>query len=247
MNDFVDIHTHTIASGHAYNTLEEMLQAGLTAGLRVMGITEHAPAMPGTCHEFYFANYRVLPRERDGMRLMFGAEANVLDKEGTLDLSDELLRHMDVVIASLHPPCIVSGTASENTEALINAMRNPNVHIIGHPDDARFPLDYKCLIKAAKEYHVLLEVNNSSLSNYSYRPGARENYKMMLKLCERYGVPVLLGSDAHYREFVGDHRLAKELLEETGFPEQLVMNTDAERFLKFIEEKKQEEVRRKRL
>ena len=41
---FIDIHTHTLASGHAYSTLEEMLQAGLDAGLKIMGITEHQAA-----------------------------------------------------------------------------------------------------------------------------------------------------------------------------------------------------------
>lgn len=239
MKDFIDIHTHTLASGHAYSTLEEMLQAGIDAGLSIMGITEHAPAMPGTCHEFYFANYRVLPREKEGMRILFGAEVNVCDNEGTLDLKDALLSHLDVAIASLHPPCMKSGTAKENTMALVQAMKHPSIHIIGHPDDARFPLDYEYLVKSAKEYQVLLEVNNSSLSPASYRPGARENYKTMLDLCVKYEVPILMGSDAHYRSFVGDHRLAIGLLKEIGFPEQLVANSDTEQFLRFIDGKKQ--------
>lgn len=239
MRDFVDVHTHTIASGHAYSTLEEMLQAGVDAGLRIMGITEHAPAMPGSCHKFYFANYRVLPREKEGMRILFGAEVNVCDKDGTLDLDDGILSHLDVAIASLHPPCMKSGTAEENTKALAQVMRHPSIHIIGHPDDARFPLDYEYLVKAAKEYRVLLEVNNSSLSPASYRPGARENYKTMLDLCMRYEVPVLMGSDAHYRTFVGEHGLAAALLEEIGFPERLIANSDTKQFLKFIDGKKQ--------
>lgn len=239
MKDFVDIHTHTLASGHAYSTLEEMLQAGVDAGLKIMGITEHAPAMPGSCHEFYFSNYRVLPREKEGMRILFGAEVNVCDKEGALDLRDFVLSHLDVAIASLHPPCMKSGTAEENTRALVQAMKRPSVCIIGHPDDARFPLDYEYLVKAAKEEQVLLEVNNSSLSPASYRPGARENYKTMLALCMRYEVPVLMGSDAHYRTFVGDHRFAVELLTEIGFPEQLVVNSDPEQLIQFIDGKKQ--------
>ena len=62
MKDILDSHTHTIASGHAYSTLHEMARAAADKGLELLGITEHAMAMPGTCHEYYFMNMRSLPR-----------------------------------------------------------------------------------------------------------------------------------------------------------------------------------------
>ena len=43
MKDILDLHTHTIASGHAYNTLYEMAQAAADKGLAVYGCSEHAP------------------------------------------------------------------------------------------------------------------------------------------------------------------------------------------------------------
>ena len=46
MIDLLDLHTHTIASGHAYNTLYEMAQAAADKGLSLYGCSEHAPAMP---------------------------------------------------------------------------------------------------------------------------------------------------------------------------------------------------------
>ena len=60
MNYEFDLHTHTIASGHAYSTIKEMANSAKEKGLKLLGITEHAPTMPGTCHEFYFQNFRVL-------------------------------------------------------------------------------------------------------------------------------------------------------------------------------------------
>ena len=45
----MDLHTHTVASGHAYCTLREMAKAASDKGLELLGITEHAPKMPGTC------------------------------------------------------------------------------------------------------------------------------------------------------------------------------------------------------
>lgn len=45
MDYLLDVHTHTIASGHAYNTIMEMAKAGFDKGLKLLGITEHAPMM----------------------------------------------------------------------------------------------------------------------------------------------------------------------------------------------------------
>ncbi len=75
MKDIMDLHTHTTASGHAYNTLYEMARsASGERGAHAVGSTDHAPKMPGTCHEFYFINFKVIPRtpvrrkDTDGVR-----------------------------------------------------------------------------------------------------------------------------------------------------------------------------------
>ena len=59
----LDLHTHTVASGHAYCSLREMAKVASEKGLEVLGVTEHAPGMPGTCHQYYFDNLRVVPRK----------------------------------------------------------------------------------------------------------------------------------------------------------------------------------------
>ena len=58
MNYVLDVHTHTIASGHAYNTMREMAKAAADKGLELLGITEHAMAMPGTCLCIFFSRSR---------------------------------------------------------------------------------------------------------------------------------------------------------------------------------------------
>ena len=98
----MDLHTHTVASGHAYCTLREMARAASDKGLELLGITEHAPKMPGTCHKFYFQNIKVVPREMYGIQLLLGSEVNILDAAGTVDLEQKTLEKLDVVIASLH-------------------------------------------------------------------------------------------------------------------------------------------------
>lgn len=224
----LDLHTHTIASGHAYNTLREMAKAASDKGLSVLGITEHAPKMPGTCHSFYFHNLKTVPRELYGIRLLLGSEVNIMDFEGNIDLEERDLKGMDIIIASLHTPCIKPGSIKENTTAYLKVMENPYVNIIGHPDDGRYPVDYRALVEGAKEKGKVLELNNHSLDPKCFRRDARENDLKMLEFCKEYAVPVIMGSDAHFDTLIGEFSMAKKLLEEVDFPEELVLNRSVE-------------------
>lgn len=225
MKDILDLHTHTIASGHAYNTIQEMTKAAAERGIELLGITEHAPTMPGTCQLFYFQNLRVVPREQYGVRLMLGSEVNILDFDGKIDLPEDILQKLDLCIASIHPPCFLAkGTIEQNTNAILKAIENPYVDIIGHPDDGRFELDYKKIVEKAKEYKVLLELNNASLSPNGFRKNSKENMLKILHFCAEYKVQVIMSSDAHVYSEVGNHSYVKELIKQTSFPEELIIN-----------------------
>jgi len=234
MDDILDLHTHTIASGHAYNTLYEMARSAADKGVRLYGCSDHAPAMPGSCHEFHFVNFKVIPRELFGIHILMGCELNIMNYNGKIDLANRYLKRMDYAIASIHEPCYRSGTAKENTAAYLGAIANPYVNIIGHPGDGRFPIEYEPIVEAAARHHKLLEVNNSSLHPQSPRPQARVNYLTMLELCKQYRVSIIMNSDAHIEADVGNHGLAMQLLEEVSFPEELVVNTSFEKLLPFI-------------
>lgn len=233
-----DTHTHTIASGHAYNTLDELVREASKKGLEVIAITDHTPAMPGGAHAFHFANLRVIPNEMYGVRILKGAETNIMDYEGHIDLEEDTLKGLDMAIASLHPPCIPFGNKEEVTSCLEKVMENPYINIIGHPGDARYPIDMERLVKKAKETKTLLEVNIASLRPTSYRPGVRENLVEMLKYCKDYENPIILGSDAHFHLDVGMFDEGIALLEELEFPEHLVLNTDAKRLIAYISQKR---------
>lgn len=226
MRYILDTHTHTLASGHSYSTIREMAHAASQKGLELLGITEHAPKMPGSCHEFYFQNLKVVERQMCGVELLLGAELNILDADGTVDLPEKILRKLDITIASLHTPCMTPGTEAENTKAYINAIKNPLINIIGHPDDRRYPVNYREMVLAAKEYHTLIELNNSSLTEGGARVNAKPLDIEILGLCAEYEVPIVVGSDAHIDSAVGNHDKAAALLEEVHFPEHLIVNQD---------------------
>ncbi|QUH19727.1 phosphatase [Alkaliphilus sp. B6464] len=228
MKALIDIHCHTIVSGHAYSTMEEMISRAKEKGLRVLGIADHAPSMPGSTHVFYFSNLSVVPRKIDELILLKGVEANIMDYEGNIDMPVEILEKLDYVIASLHPPCIDPGTIEENTNAIINTMKNPYVKIIAHPDDSRYPIDHEAIVKASKKYNVALEVNNSSLKPDSFRTGAYENVKSILNLCKKYETKVIFGSDAHISYDIGEFTNCIDIMEEIDFPKELIINYSTE-------------------
>lgn len=220
-----DVHTHTTASGHAYGTVHEMAEAAAEHGLEVLGITEHDKGIPGTCDEIYFMNMRVIPRKMHGIKMLFGAEINILDEKGTLSMSSDLIdRCLDIRIAGIHDLCYTVGTVAQNTNAYVKAIENPQIDIISHPDDSRIPIDLETIVNAAKENHTLLEVNNSSLNPLSSRVNAWENLQVMLALCKEKSVPVVANTDSHFTDTVGIFNHVEDLFEKTDFPEELVIN-----------------------
>ena len=79
MQTLLDVHTHTIVSGHAFCTLNEMIAEAQKHELTLFGVTEHGPAIPGTCTDIYFRNLHVVPRQYGNMRLLLGAELNIIE------------------------------------------------------------------------------------------------------------------------------------------------------------------------
>lgn len=230
----LDVHTHTLASGHAFSTLQEMAQAAADKGLKLLGITEHSPGIPGTCNPIYFRNLHVVPRRMYGIELLLGAEINIVDTEGTLDLDEKTMQMLDIRIAGIHSLCYRQGTRQENTNGMIKAIANPYTHIISHPGDGTAELCFEPIVLASKEHHTLLEINNSSLKPCRNKPEARANNLEILRLCKRYEVPVILGSDAHISFDIATYDYVWQLVAETEFPEELIMNTSVEKFKDYL-------------
>ena len=230
----LDVHTHTIASGHAFSTLQEMAQAAADKGLKVLGITEHSPGVPGTCHPIYFRNLHVVPRRMYGVELLLGAEINILDGKGNLDLDEDYMKMLDIRIAGIHSLCYEYGTIEENTHGMVQAISNPFIHIISLPGVCTAALQFEQMVLASKEHHTLLEINNSSLKPTRNKPDARENNLTILRLCKKYEVPVILGSDAHISFDIARYDNLYELLQLTGFPEELIMNRDVKSFKEYL-------------
>lgn len=98
-----------------------------------------------------FSEFEGLPREIYGVKILYGAEVNILDLEGNIDLADEVLEKLDVVNASIHAPCYKDGDATDHTSAYLAIVNNPLVDVICHSGSPAFVYDYEKSIDLAKE------------------------------------------------------------------------------------------------
>lgn len=234
MKPFVaDVHMHSILSGHAFGTVRELAFEAAQRNMKLIGVTEHGPGIPGTCDPILFRNFIDAPRVLYGVEMLYGSETNVLNS-GEVDLDQRHLNCLDYAIAGIHGLCYENVGAVKNTDNVISCMKNHKVKFISHPDDNNNPVDYPALVQGAKEYGVALELNNSSLRKPRLRPGCVENYKKMLPLCMEYGVPIIVNTDSHDPSQVGDFTLARAFLEQMAFDENLILNNDLEKLKAFL-------------
>ena len=106
----LDSHTHTLASGHAYNTIMEMAKAAVDQKLELLAVTDHAMAMPGDLPFFLFYEFAFSSAQHVRNRGTVWFRSKYYDHDGKLDMSQGLLEQMDVVVASMHTPCLKPGS-----------------------------------------------------------------------------------------------------------------------------------------
>jgi len=228
----VDLHTHTISSGHAYSTLSENALAASRKGITLLGMTDHGPSMPGAPHLYHFGNLAILPDELYGVRILPGVEANITNHEGELDLPVQYLSRMKIVLVGLHEIAYPGGTSEQNTKAYIKAMENPYTDMMVHPGRPYFEMDLEHIAQMSAQLNIPVEINNSSLAKE--KKGAWDNCRRLARYMAKYKSPVILGSDAHFWDRVGNFSHALELVREVGILEHQVLNTSPERVLEYL-------------
>jgi putative hydrolase len=80
-------------SGHAFCIVNECVEAAQDKSLTLLAITDHGPSMENPAHEGYFEMSTRLPKRFGTLGVLFGCEANVLNREGDIDLSSKTLLH----------------------------------------------------------------------------------------------------------------------------------------------------------
>lgn len=235
MNIIADLHTHTSVSAHAFSTMKEMIDAAAEKGLLGIGITNHGPSLPDGAHLSYFGALKNLKRSIKGVSVIRGVEANIIDYNGALDLDDQRLSQMDLVIASMHAPCLAHTDEDKITAAWLAVAENPRVDIIGHCGSDAYKFDYETAIQAFSKNNKVVEINSHSFRG---RAGSDVNCREIARLCKKYGVMTAANSDAHIWYDVGRIGPSVALLEECKMPPELVLNAAFEPMAQWFYERK---------
>jgi putative hydrolase len=226
-----DLHCHTVASVHAYSTIRENIDAAKRKGLIALAITDHGVKLPEGPQQSFFSNLPSLPEYAEGLRLLRGVEANIMGYNGELDMPESILQKLDFTIASFHDLCTMPGSVEDHTRAYLALAENPYVKIIGHSGTPEFAYDYEKLIPVFKRNGKIVEINAHT---FICRQSSVNNCRRIARLCMKYEAPVAVNSDAHSEFELGNFDKALAMLEEIGFPEELIVNSSKERLNAFL-------------
>lgn len=234
MKILTDLHTHTTATPHAYSTVTENAVSAKEKGLEAIAMTNHF-GVGDAPHIWHFINIGAVPKEIHGVRVFRGAEVNILDLDGTIDMPEDVMSTLDIVIASIHRPAHQGFEGMDHTKAYLNVVANPYIDIIGHSGSPDWKYDYETVVKRAGELGKMIEINANT---FHIRKGNVPNCREIALMCKKHGTHICVNSDAHYCESVGNVELPLKMLEEIDFPEELIANRSLDALRSFMKRRK---------
>ena len=240
MRIFGDYHTHTIYS-HGKGTIRDNVEAAIDKGLAEVAISDHGPGhMTYGVKRENFKKMRqeidMLNEEYKDIKILLGVEANILSREGEIDINDEITSLIDILLVGFHfgakPKTVkdaydlyalnqiskrsqrlLSKSIDINTRAMINAINNYDIDLITHPG-AKLNIDIIEVARAAGKRNTALEINShhGHLSVEELRLAMNENVKFMIN------------SDAHRKEDVGNVKEGIDRAIEVGLDKKKILN-----------------------
>jgi DNA polymerase (family 10) len=193
-----DLQVHSTYSDGKLSMLE-MARAAAKRGIQVIAFTDHSVSLGVTGglsmadHKKQAAEIKKIQKELGDSILVLHATEVEIKADGSLDYPDDFLASLDLVLASLHTS--LRQPREKIMLRLLNAIRNPNVDIIGHPTGRLIPdregadVDVDALLKAAAETGVALEINA--------HPVRLDLDDVHARRAKELGIPISINTDAH--------------------------------------------------
>jgi DNA polymerase (family 10) len=192
-----DLHVHSKWSDGAH-TIAEVAAAAQGRGLAYFAMTDHSKGL-GVAHGLTVERLieqrkeiEAFNKKQRGFRVLHGTEMDIRG-DGSLDFPDEVLKGLDVVVASIHSGFRQS--REQITARIVAAMRNPYVSIIAHPtgrllgERDAYEVDMEELLRVAEETGTALEINA-----YPFRLDLNDTHARRAK---ELGVPLVINTDTH--------------------------------------------------
>jgi len=233
----IDLHSHSLFSNCGIHTCIEMLKHANNQGMTALAITDHGLTLGGRLNNNF---YERLVDPIPGIRLLKGIECNLLETPGAIDCPKQYLPYMDIVLLGIHNNLERNLGKTTYTDMLLQAMEeNPFVDILAHLNVAHYEVDFKVVARTAMRHGMAIEINNSKCLPRRSSPQATE---ALILTCRDLGCPVVVSSDAHALNEIGQDGLIRPILESFDFPEALILNRNPEIIYNFIEQRRKHKV-----
>ncbi|HZN83051.1 MAG TPA: PHP domain-containing protein [Mycobacterium sp.] len=224
-----DLHVHSNWSDGSA-PIDEMMLAARELGHEYCALTDHSPRLTianGLSPERLRKQLDVIDELQDAvapMRILTGIEVDILE-DGSLDQEEELLKRLDVVVASVHSK--LSMDAPSMTRRMLKAVQNPHADVLGHctgrlvtggrgiRPESKF--DAEKVFTACRDHGTAVEINS--------RPERRDPPTRLLKLALEIGCLFSIDTDSHapgQLEFLG---YGAQRAVENAVPVERIVNT----------------------
>ena len=228
-----DFHAHSLFSSCGIHTVLELLGRAREIGMAGMSITDHGPAIEKHMSGVFFERFQ---NPYDDIVLLKGVEANVIAKVGATDIPPDLLKFMDIVLLGLHYNFKPGAGDTDFTTRLCRCIEdNPAIDIITHPNDDAYDIDFRKRAECAAAHEVALELNNSKTA---LRRVSDDVTRKLISACRDAGCHMAVNSDAHAVTELGRDENVRPLLVECDFPENMIVNRDADAAQSFVENRR---------
>lgn len=220
-----DLHIHSNFSD-GVSSIESIAQRAKALGYEYIAITDHSKSLKiarGLDESKLREQIRIIKKmneKLEGIRILTGIEVDILT-DGSLDFDDDILKELDVVIASVH-----SGFKQDRktlTRRIINACYNPYVNIIAHPTGRilgrrdPYDVDMDIVLEAAAATDTVLEINSS--------PDRLDLNDFMVRRANDLGIKIAINTDAHDKEALTDMKYGVWVARRGWLTAQSVINT----------------------
>jgi putative hydrolase len=222
----IDLHIHTIYSGHAQCTIVEYIEMAKKLKMKVIGFSDHGPNMAESMtNDNYFFTMTRIPRFIEGVEILRGIEANIIDSNGAIDITDKMIsENLDYVMAAIHRREYKNLGSEKNTEAMIRAIKSGKIDILSHPFYEYHPVNVGKIFEEACRRGVLLEVNLNTIKIMKSDAKIMTNLKLMVQTAKRFNKKLIVGSDAHNIWDLADDSKLNKIKKEIGLTDKMIIN-----------------------
>jgi len=229
----IDLHSHSLFSSCGLHTCVEMLNHAKKLGMTDLAITDHGLSLGGRLNSNFFER---LDDPVPGIRLLKGVECNLLEEPGAIDCPKQFLPYMDIVLLGIHHNTQKGLGKAVYTEMLLRAIEeNPFLDVLAHLNVVHYDVDFESVVQAAMARGMVIEINNSKCLPLRSSPEATQQ---LILTCKKLMCPVIVSSDAHALNEIGQDHMIRPILKDLDFPQELILNCNPESVYAFIESRR---------